>query len=484
MAKPKAGPDTTSPWYDAMRPKWELVQTLLDGTTAMRSANTKYLPQHEGESNKAYSERLSKTVLLNLTKLTLESWVGRPFREPLKNDELPADQQEWFDDVDMQGQNLDIWSRDFFREGLSKGMTHALVDFPLVQDLGRTRTLEDDRIENNRPYFTHVKPENLFYAHADVVNGVEVLTQIRILEHVVEQDGWEQVSTTRIKVITPGKVEIYEPRKQSRKKDEWVKTEEYGYDLDFIPLVTFYSQRIDFMMAESPLLDLAHLNVGHWQSQSDQTSILTVTRFPMLAGSGVQEDDSHIIGPNHMLTTNDPQGRYYYVEHKGDAIEAGRKDLESLEDRMKGYGAEFLKKRPGRETATARSLDSAESMSGLQAVTNVFQGVMDSLYRMAAAWTGGEAGRVEVNTQFGSDETDSRALDALRDARLNADISRQSYLGELVRYNILSDEFDVEADEAQLEEEQKSLLGQAAFNLDPGAPPPTPAVPPTDGPEE
>jgi hypothetical protein len=37
------------------------------------------------------------------------------------------------------------------------------------------------------------------------------------------------------------------------------------------------------MMGISPLRDLAYLNVKHWQSQSDQDTILHVARVPILA---------------------------------------------------------------------------------------------------------------------------------------------------------------------------------------------------------
>jgi hypothetical protein len=190
----------------------------------------------------------------------------------------------------------------------------------------------------------------------------------------------------------------------------------------------------------------------------------------MLAGSGVNDDDEVTVGPNKMLTTSDPQGRYYYVEHTGRAIQAGANHLASLEDQMKSYGAEFLKKRPGRETATARALDSSESSSGLQSTTVVFADAIQELYAIAAAWTQGEAGTVEINTEFGTNETDSRALDMIRDARAGRDISRETFLAELLRYNILSDEFDPQQNESQLEEESNEILGQALLDLDPAQP--------------
>lgn len=37
-----------------------------------------------------------------------------------------------------------------------------------------------------------------------------------------------------------------------------------------------------------PLIELAHLNVKHWQSQSDQDNILHVIRVPILVRIGIQ----------------------------------------------------------------------------------------------------------------------------------------------------------------------------------------------------
>src|SRR5690606_23373074 len=132
-------------------------------------------------------------------------------------------------------------------------------------------------------------------------------------------------------------------------------------------------KRTGLMECKPPLADLAHLNVEHWQSKSDQRNVLTVSRFPILAAAGVPADQKVTIGPNNFLTTDDVQGKWYYVEHTGAAIAAGQTDLESLEDQMATYGAEYMRKRPGDETATGRALDSAESSSYLAATVRDFQ---------------------------------------------------------------------------------------------------------------
>ena len=121
--------------------------------------------------------------------------------------------------------------------------------------------------------------------------------------------------------------------------------ESYAYDMPYIPLVTFYSQRSGLMLAKPPLLDLVNMNISHWQSQSDQTAVLTVARFPMLASSGMMDEDEVVVGPNQWLATRDPAGRVYYVEHSGKAIASGRADLLDLEEKMAKYGAELMRVR-------------------------------------------------------------------------------------------------------------------------------------------
>jgi hypothetical protein len=58
----------------------------------------------------------------------------------------------------------------------------------------------------------------------------------------------------------------------------------------YIPFVPLYGWR-RLHVGISPLRDLAYLNVKHWQSQSDQDTILHVARVPILALIGGDETD-------------------------------------------------------------------------------------------------------------------------------------------------------------------------------------------------
>lgn len=452
---------TPSSTYRKMAPRWAKIDALLGGTETMRAAGETYLPQYDAESNTAYKARLERATLLNMTEQTLDTLAGKPFREQIVlGDDVPEAMVELFDDVDMQGSNLQAFCRSWFREGWAKAFSHVLVEHPVVQDRedGQPRTLADDRNEGLRPYWVHIRPENVIAAYSEVREGREVLTHVRILEKTIERDGWEEVEKVRVRVLEPGAWWLYAPTKRA---DEWVVEDSGTTALDYVPLVTFYAgKRCGLMEAKPPLMDLADLNVTHWQSSSDQRNVLTVARFPILAGSGVPADATVQIGPNKFLTTETPDGKWYYVEHTGAAIEAGQKDLEALEDQMSTYGAEYMRKKPGGETATGRALDSAESSSYLASTVRDFQDCVELAMQYTADWLKvDEGGSVAINADVDLTEADAALLDTLNKARAARDLSRKRYLKELKDRRVLSDDFDEVENEEELADEASKSMG-------------------------
>ncbi len=468
--KDPKSPATTSAAYDEMRPVWAKIDTLLAGTDAMRAAGEDYLPQHAEEEDDAYNERLSRTTLLNMLQMTLDGWVGRPFNKPVEmKDDVPAEIKALTDDIDLQGNNLSVFARHWFRDGLAKGFSHVLVDFPrpAPKPDGQPRTKADDLAENLRPYLCHIPAENLIFAYAEVIGGVETLLHVRIRECVTKIVGFAEVQTEQIRVIEPGKVSIYEERRVKGKKVQWVPVSNYNYDLGYIPLVTFYADKQGLMLSKPPLSDLADLNIRHWQSTSDQISVLTVARFPMLACSGAISDDKLRVGPRQWLNTSDPTGKFYYVEHTGAAIAAGRRDILDLEEMMAGYGATFLtRSSQGGGGATGRALDSAETTSPLQDMSIRFQDALGQAMQVVADWmklpTGGT---YSVTTEFSVNDDGGASLAALQAARANRDLSRARYMAELKRFGVVDHDYDYEADAKLLAAEPPPVAAPSPVNI-------------------
>lgn len=487
MAKNAKDPSVTSEAYDVMQPRWALLDTVLGGTETMRAAGKTLLPMHKGETQDDYNRRLGVTVLENILEQTLEQLSAKPFSEPVQpNDDVPEPiVKDVLPDIDKQGNSLDVFCRRWFRTGLHKGIGGVLVEFPKVQpkEDGSPRTLEDDRRENVRPYWQLIEQSNILCAYGEMIDGQEKLTHVRIMEVVNERRPGEflESSIPQIRVLEPGLVRLYRKSNARSRKSEWVVHEEWDTGLDVIPMVLFYTGvREDTMLCKPPLLDLAYLNVTHWQSSSDQRNVLTVARFPMLACSGgtKEEGETIKIGPNQLLFNSDPQGKYYYVEHEGAAIEAGRNDLKDLKEAMQGYGAEFLKNKPGDITATARALDGADSLSILQALAIMFRDSVALALDYTAMWMkldGGVGGTVQLDVDFGVDEAEVDIKPAL-EMRKNRDISRPRLIDLAKQRGYLPEDFDADANEAELEQElaeaaaAMSDLDPAGGNSPPGSP--------------
>lgn len=456
--KPEDSPATPSLAYEVMKPKWDRINAVLGGLDSMRAAGKSLLPQHDRESHANYAERLYRARLVNWSELTLDSLVGRPFSDPLKLSEAGTSKLgQYISNIDLMGNDLTTFAREVFKCGVAKAMCHVLVEFPRLEE-GTRRTLADDREQNLRPYLVKINPEAVIFMDAKIVDGREVLTEVRIAEEHLERVGFAQVLRQRIRVITPGQVEVYEY--DDKKTPEWYKIESYTYDLDFIPLVTFYAERECLGVGNPPIMDLVDLNIAHWQSSSDQVQILTVCRFPLLAGSGVSDEDNIEVGPKTFIKLSDPAGRIYYVEHTGAAIKSGQDDLETLEKQMAGYGAQFLLRRPGRETATARALDSAEATSALTDMTIRFINAMEHVLKYMLVWEGDTEtdtdGWIILPVEFGPETVEVADLQTLEAARARGDISRETYWAELKRRGILADSFSA-VDEARYIEDEMAL---------------------------
>jgi hypothetical protein len=477
-------PSTVSEAYAEMAPKWAMAEALLGGTEAMRAAGTIYLPQHPHEDNSNYFERLNTTTLYNMFTLTLDSLVGKPFSDRLEpNSDVPDEIKELLPDIDKQGNDLHAFARNWFRDSLAKCFSHVFIDMPRppAPENGTVRTIADDIQDKARPYAVFIKPENVIFMREAEIDGEKTLVHVRIKECTYRPYGFTEIEVHQIRTYDLVKLldgqykvdcSLYELGKDRNNKPIWIQVDYFQMDIDRIPLVTFYANYESLMRGLPPLEDLAFLNIRHWQSTSDQYNILTVARFPMLAVSGAYdapEQNVMAIGPRQLLATRAENGKFYYVEHSGKAIQAGNDDLEKLEQQMASYGAEFLRKRPGGQTATARALDSAESMSPLQDMTARFADAMARMLSFFAKWMGiEEGGTIKIATDFGPEEVSDVDLRSLNEARRNRDLSRQQYLKEMIRRGALAEDFSFEDNLKELESEPQ-IISPFATGVNVGA---------------
>lgn len=461
-----ADPSVPSLAWKLMAPKWRVIDSLLGGTSAMREAAQEYMPSHPAEDHTNYTNRLNSAVLYNVIELTRDSLVGRVFKEELRlNEDVPKEIQDLGGNIDLQHTDISSFAAEWFGDAVAKGFSHVLIDMPSISVEDRAnRTLADDQKSNNRPFWSLLKPENVIFAYFEKNYGVDVLTHLRFIEmHVaIGPDGYSEVWETHIRVLRPGFWEVWKNKYENEKnrKPEWVLIDSGVFDLNIIPLVTFYTGKPQGnMIAKPPLEDLAYLNIRHWQSTSDQINVLTVARFPMLAASGTQIEAGKgniSIGPRQLLTMRDPNGRFYYVEHTGKAIASGQAELDGLVDQMSAYGSEFLRRQIAGRTAFERAADGSEATSPLKRMAIDFKGAVELALKITALWLKKDpasAGTITINTKF-TEQGDSPAnLVMLDKARIRMDISRETFIAEMVRTGAIDQTIDVAEEIARIQAE-------------------------------
>lgn len=458
----------TSAAVDAMAEVYPLITALLGGTAAMRKAGKTYLPQWPNENNGCYANRLASATLFPAFLRTCEVLTGKPFSKPITfGDDVPEQIKQWSENIDLQGHNLHAFSAAVTFHAISYGQCGILVDFPPTR--GRLKTRADEKAAGVRPYFVHIHAQNILGWRAERINGVMTLTQLRFLEQIEEPDGpFGERIIEQVRVLYPGKWEIWresDKEADAAGKKVWVRHDHGATTLKKIPYVPIYGKRTGFMQAVSPLIELAHMNVEHWQSKSDQQTILHVARVPILFGKNLGDDDI-TIGSSSAVLADSADADLKYVEHTGQAIEAGRKELLDLEDRMRQTGAELLVIKPSNRTVVQTVADNEAGMCALQRIASDVEDGLDQALQLLAEWVRlPEGGHVSIFSDFGVASLAEASLDLLRDMNVDGTLSDESLYREAQRRGVITPDVDWETEKARIAASPpKTVRGQVKIS--------------------
>lgn len=464
----------------------ERLTTLRDvwgGTETLKSKPETYLPKFEKEEQPNYDRRRKGARLRrNMFRQAVERITGRIFEVPVRLNEPSTNGELIADDADQRGNSLDRIARNLYRDTLKLGMRHILVEYPVVN----ATNLAEERAAAARPYLVELEPEQIlrcyqnkdgFITHIawleistewDNDLGQEVQTH-RINERFAEPGAgdhrartWKRISS--MKSALPGEARPVmigglpaQPIKQSYSWE--LDGEEYTITQERIMLHTLYAEREGHMIGRTPLTEVADLTIEHFQIASDYRNCLRHVLFPILVATGVEQKDvgDIVLGPDSILGSGKSDASFKYLEHTGKAIEAGYKDLESLEQRAEAYAGR-LTKASGDVKATTEAIGAAEVSSFAKDLAMSLQDVLQAIMDDCALWTGEDStGRVEVNMDFAVDLPDGD-LNALSSMRGAGDISRQTLWKEMTRRNVLSRDFDPDEEQQLLEEQQAESM--------------------------
>lgn len=452
--------------FTNMSPDWQLVDDLQGGTRAMRAAAQAWLPMEPKEKIEVYALRLGRSFLYNGYSETVTRLSAKPFTKPVTiKGSLPDGFEEFVLDVDGEGHDLTQFAGEAFEKAVDKGLAGILVDYPTVPSIvreGEPPTLADEKALNIMPYFVLVQADRILGFKHQRVGRKRELTELRILEESTEQDGeYGEKTVVRVRKYTRTDWTVY------RIDAEGHETIEEGptpHTFGSIPFVELNLEPTGVLEAKPPMKDLAWLNMMHWQSSSDQRWILRVARCAILFAKGFEDDElkGFVIGPTHIVKSANVDADLKHVEHRGQAIAAGQVDIDKIEARMEVLGLAPLVKTSVKRTLGGQVIDEVKSMTVMQSWVRLTELAFELAFRYAAQWR-----KVSLPDDFGVDIYsdfgfgDVSEVDILLQMRVAGELTRETFLAEINRRGLLSDDTDMAAEVDNLNSEEANAIAQA-----------------------
>lgn len=444
-----------------MMQDWETMNAVVSSSSYLRRAHSKYLIQEAEEGDRAYAARVGRSVLSPYTARLADNAAGLILRRPIEfveGDEFWS--EEFANNVDGIGSNLNEYARRQLLSALLYGHSATLVDYPQVQ----ARTLREERQAAAMPYWIHVAPQQILgWRQASRVPS-SPLTQLRLLETQQIPEGeygskYEEV----VRVLEPGRYKVVTADGEV--------VEEGNYSLGRIPISVTYACRTGLLTSCPPLLDIAYLNIAHYQRQADYMHALHVAAMPTMVLEG-WDKEKITAGVNVALAT-EPGNKIYYVEADSSSFEAQAAFLDRLEKQMSNLGiSKLLGQKMVGEAAEAKRLDQQQANSLLATISMELESTLNDSLAMSAEYMGRPAPKISLHRDFdmhrlGGDEV--RTLSELLD---KGQISPAAFVDALRAGEWLTDAVDPAEELQALEEnlEADEMLNRQlrqASTLDP-----------------
>jgi len=437
-----------------MMKSWEIMKAVTEGTEYLRENSEAFLPLEPREDYDAYMARVNRAVFSPFTQRLIRAATGLVLRKPISLIGDPYWTEMFKMDVDGCKSDLDEYARRVLMCSLTYGQSHILVDYPAPSG---ARSLAEERAQDRRPYWIEVDPLNLYGWRLDRESNYGNLIQARIGEKAVVPEGkFGEKVYDQVRVIEPGKYRVFRKKDQidemydlndnsyagefdaTTVNEDFKLVESGEFSLGEIPLVTIYAGKTDNLTSKPPLLDIAYLNLAHFQRQADLIHSLHVASQPMLVMEGYDDQTKDLaISVNYAMATQ-PGNKVYYVEPASSAFDAQSAEIQELQMQMATLGISTLSQQKFvAESADARRLDRVDTNSMLAMVSMELEQKLQKAFNLSAQYVGIEPPEVKISRDFDIERLigqDITALTSLFDQQV---IDREEFRDILVQGEVL-----------------------------------------------
>jgi hypothetical protein len=199
------------------------------------------------------------------------------------------------------------------------------------------------------------------------------------------------------------------------------------------------------LISQPPLLDIANLNITHYQRQADLIHALHIAAMPTLVLEGWDDTTgSATMGVNYAIAMQ-PGNKAYYVQADATSFDAQMAELQSLEQQMstlgvtKLFGQKFVA-----ESAEAKRIDQAQSNSVLSIISQELESALNQAFAFAAQYVGIEPPEITIDRDFDYYRLIGQDVSVLAQLNQMGKISDAMLLEVLRRGEVLPDNINIE----------------------------------------
>lgn len=447
----------------------EICETVYGGTLELRSCSTRFLPRFPAEYDKGYEFRLSTSTLVNQFRATVERLAGMVLGDGVKlnEDVLPEIVAHW-ENLDYAGTHGDLVASKAFQWAIRDGHCFLVVDAP---PLPEAASLADQEAAGWRPYWSVREKCSAINFQSVNVGGREIPRLVTFREKTSEVppgSRFTEVQVTRYRVYERVQDDAGVPfviwelwREEKDPKDEskkrYIREKEGTIPIPEIPVVPVYANREGFFESRPPLLDLALLNIQHFQTRSDYHYQLHIAAVALLVLFGIPEDDLKKIEitPNGFLSLP-ADAKAEYLEITGSSVGAQRDAIHDLDAAMREAGIPIGEQKT--KTATQAEQDHKGKTATLRDIALSFTDAIETALQFHALFMKADlGGSIALQSQFDAETPDGQTFIALTDARDKGLLDELTYLQRLAELRELPKDVTPEMVMGRLAKERASM---------------------------
>ena len=423
------GVDTKHPKRDRWLDKAQTVDDVVEGE--VKAQGDRYLPRpnpsdKSPENTDRYDAYLKRAVFVNYLGRTLRGLVGLAFSKT-PSCVVPTDLEYVLSDIDGAGASIYQQSQEVLGEGvMTEGMVCLFVDYPPA-DPGQT-TIQARRSANLRAKTLIIEGEDVLNFRAEAVNGQVKLTLLTYKSDFRTPNGFTDTITPQITALQliNGVFTVSNYQRATEQPDApWVlageprtPTDGNGATWDVIPIVFVRADHNGAGYCDSPLYDMAEVNLGHWRNSADYEDSVYMCGQAQPWASGIDIGHYQALKAEKVMWGSRtlfpvPQGGQVGIAQASPNLLVGEA-MSKKEQQLVQLGARIISKDSATKTATQAASDTQAEHSVLSlAVANVSEAYTLALQYMARYERVTGEVSYEINQEFTRAELTPQLLTAV-----------------------------------------------------------------------